>query len=332
VTPTGTPVTELTATPGAGSSGAGRWELLRALGVVMSAVPPSADHLHAALKLPPWSRAEHTQAFTLELPPFASVHLGPEGKLGGEGADRVAGLWRALGLDPPADADHLGNLLSLLAELGEAEARVASDATRRRLAHARATLLWEHLWSWVPGYLTALRRHHPATAPWAELVARAVTREATATEPAAALPLALRAAPPPPSVDGSAGELLDALTVPVRTGFVLTASDVAVAAGATGSGLRRGERCFALRALFEQDPAATLRWLADHAAGWARRHRCQPPVAHDPAPWWAARASHTAGVLAELAGLAEQGPRPEPDRADGGRRPDYPRTARTPDG
>lgn len=303
MTPPGAPVTE-PALRGAGTGGAGRWELLRALGAVVGAVPPSADHLLAALDLPPWSRAEHTQAFTLELPPFASVHLGPEGKLGGEGADRVAGLWRALGLEPPPDADHLGSLLALLAELGEAEELAATDAARRRLGHARATLLWEHLWSWVPGYLTALRRHHPAAAPWAELTGRALAREASATEPATALPLALRTAPPPLSADVPVGELLDALTVPVRTGFVLTASDVAAAAGATGAGLRRGERRFALRALLEQDPAATLGWLADHAASWARRHRCQPPVAHDPAPWWAARASRTAGVLAELGGLA----------------------------
>ena len=293
--------------PGAGTAGAGRWELLRALGAAVGAVPPSADHLLAALELPSWSRAAHTQAFTLELPPFASVHLGPEGKLGGEGADRVAGLWRTLGLEPPPDADHLGSLLGLYAELGEAEELAASDATRRRLAHVRATLLWEHLWCWVPGYLAALRRHHPAVVPWAKLTGRALAREASAAEPPTALPLALRTAPPPLSADTPFGELLDALTVPVRTGFVLTASDVAAAAGATGAGLRRGERRFALRALLEQDAAATLGWLADHAASWARRHRCQPPVAHDPAPWWATRASCTAGVLTELARIAEGG-------------------------
>ncbi len=307
MTPAGQPVAGAVPTD-AVTAGPGHWELLRALGAVVGAVPPTADHVLRALGLPLWSRAEHTQAFTLELPPFAAVHLGHEGKLGGEGADRVAGLWRALGLQPPADADHLGSLLALLAELGEAETGCATDAARRRLGHARATLFWEHLWSWVPGYLTAVRRGRPTAAPWADLTGRALAREVAATTPATALPLALRTAPPPLSVGVPAGELLDALTVPVRTGFVLTASDVAAAAGATGGGLRRGERRFALRALLEQDPAATLRWLADHAAEWARRHRCQPPVACDPAPWWSARASETAGVLAELAVLAQDGP------------------------
>ncbi len=317
--------------PATGPGSAGRWELLRALGAVVGTVPPSSDELLDALGLPRWSRAEHTQVFTLELPPFASVHLGPEGKLGGEGADRVAGLWRALGLEPPPDADHLGTLLALLAELGEAAEASASDVARRRLGHARATLLWEHLWCWVPGYLAAVRRHHPAASPWADLTVRALAREAAATDPATALPLALRSAPAPLSTDVSANELLDALTVPVRTGFVLTASDLAAAAGAVGAGLRRGERRFALGALLEQDPTGTLGWLSDHAAGWARRHRCQPPVAHDPAPWWAARASHTAGVLADVAHLAEPaGGRPAKSGGPFGRKGDSSVSARAP--
>ena len=279
----------------------GRFELLRAVGAVTVALPGDADHLLAALGLPSWSRAEHTEVFTLELPPYASVHLGPEGKLGGEGADRVAGLWRSLGLDPPTDADHLHGLLSLYAQLGEASSSCETEAARRRLDHARTTLLWEHLWPWVPAYLEAVERQYPAAASWAALTGQVLEREAMASPPARALPLALRGAPPPLRAEERRAELLDALVVPVRTGFLLTASDLAVAAAATGCGLRRGERRYSLQAMVDQDAAGTLGWLSEHASTWAERHRRRPAVAFDPARFFAERAANSAEVLGRMA-------------------------------
>src|SRR5581483_7889566 len=78
-----------------------RWELLRALGAVADS-PAAARAVAAALGLDPVSDDEHTEAFVLNCPPYAAVYLGPDGALGGEGADRAAGFWRALGLTPPA--------------------------------------------------------------------------------------------------------------------------------------------------------------------------------------------------------------------------------------
>ena len=287
-------------------AGAGRWELLRALGALSVVAPPVPDGVLGPLGLPGWSRAEHTRLFVLDLPPYASVHLGPEGMLGGEGADRIAGTWRTLGLTPPSDADHLGTLLALYSELGEASGACRTGKARRRLDHARAAVLWEHLWSWVPGYLAAVSCHDRSARPWARLVGAALTREARSSAGAALLPLALRAAPGPIDPDGSLDDVLDALTVPVRTGFILTQSDIAGAAGRLGTGLRRGERRFALAAMLGQDPPGTLTWLAGHAQGWTERHRQSPPVPSDPGPWWADRAQRSAVVLRELAGQAGQ--------------------------
>ena len=152
----------------------------------------------AALGLPAPTAAEHTGVFVLSAPPHAAIHLGGEGKLGGEGLDRVAGFWRVIGLTPPPDADQLGVLLMLYAELTDAEVAARAEGTRERLSHARATLLREHLWSWAPGYLTAVSRvAGPTLAAWAELTLPALHREArsAAASRTAALPAALRAAP-----------------------------------------------------------------------------------------------------------------------------------------
>lgn len=296
----------------------GRWELLRALGALTAIAPPHADAITRALGLPAWSRSDHTGLFVLDLPPYASIHLGAEGKLGGDGADRVAGLWRTLDLVPPNEPDHLAALLALVADLGSAGDRCATDAARRRLAHVRRTVLHEHLWSWLPGYLAAIA-DDPAGAPWAELTLQAVGAEVARSlaiggaiggdtgsdvdadhDTALDLPAALRDAPPPIGTDIAVADLLDALVAPVRVGMVLTWRDLRAAADRCGLGLRRGERRFALRAMLEQDPAATLGWLAEQAQRWARRHATQP----HPGPasrWWQARAETTATTLTVLA-------------------------------
>ena len=75
-------------------------ELWRALGAALVTPPPGNAPLLEALGLPAQTGAEHTGVFVLSAPPRAAIHLGPEGKLGGEGLDRIRGFWRALGLRP----------------------------------------------------------------------------------------------------------------------------------------------------------------------------------------------------------------------------------------
>ena len=284
------------AAPGADS---GRWELIRALGALCSVAPPDGWVISDAIGLRPWSRAEHTAVFVLDLPPHASIHLGPEGKLGGDGADRVAGMWRALGLVPPADADHLAALLALYAELGQAGDACQRSDTRRRLDHARHALLAEHLMSWLPGYLAAAGTQHAASG-WAALTAAAIRREVDRMGLPGELPAALREAPAPLGAGDGLGELLDALPAPVRTGFVLTQADLVGAGRQIGVGVRRGERRFALRAMLEQDPSATLAWLGAHARRWVSLHR-HGTLAGPAQDWWADRAASTSAVLDSLA-------------------------------
>lgn len=297
-----------------------RTELLRALGAVSSTPPPHCGPAAAALGLPAPAAAEHTAVFVLSLPPHAAIHLGEDGKLGGEGLDRVAGFWRALGLTPPGDADHLGALLMLYAELGDAETAAQNESSRAQLRRAREALLWEHLWSWAPGYLTAVQRlGTPTLGTWARLTLDALAREARCCAAPATLPLALRAAPPPlatvlseasaPVGSGPAGSetgdpaghLLDLLLAPVRSGLVLTRENLREAADAAGVGYRVGERRYTLQAMLDQDTAATLGWLSGFARQWASWHIEQQPVTGpDPRRWWADRAAGTALALRNL--------------------------------
>ncbi len=283
----------------------GRWELLRALGAVADS-PAAARCVAPALGLDPVSDAEHTDAFVLNCPPYAAIYLGPQGAIGGEGADRVAGFWRAIGIAPPAEPDHLAALLGLYARLGEAAAGAQRPATAAALAQSRAVLFWEHLWPWLPGYLDAVTDLAvPSLTGWAGLTRRALAAESGDLPPCPRQPLALREAPPatqpaagPAGSDDPAGpsDLVELVTIPVRSGLILTQRRLAEGAGRAGVGFRIGERRFALRAMLDQDPRATVAWLAGEADRWQQRHRDRDP-GDGVTGWWAARAAQTARVL-----------------------------------
>lgn len=269
----------------------GRCEMLRALGAIAYSPPPATDRLTDALGLLRITAADHTEAFILAAPPHAAIHLGSQGKLGGHGLDRIEGFWRAAGVNPPADADHLGVLLMCYAGLQDTGA-----GHDRRIADA---LFFEHIWSWAPGYLCAAADlGSDAITAWADLALAALTEQQPRVRTFRQLPLAIRTAPDPLDADCGFDELLDAVVAPIRCGMVLTHRGLSAGSAAIGVGYRRGERRFALKAMLGQDKRATLRWLSAYTQAWVTRHgeRTDPT-----SQWWTARAGHTAAVLATLA-------------------------------
>lgn len=284
-----------------------RAELLRALARLVDPPDPGLAPAVEALGLPRVpSAAEHGELFTFQLHPYASVHLGPEGQLGGIARDRVAGFLRAVGVDPPTACDHLGVLLAAAAELHDLEAAGAEPARRVRTA-----LLHEHLLPWVPRLL--VRVGELGAEPyrgWAERLSDVLDAELAALGAPAQLAVHLRDAPalPDPRQDEAGAEpFVGALLAPVRSGLILARADLARAAGQLGLGLRVGERAFTLKALLGQDAASTLRWLAEEA-----RHQQavvpQLPVGADgddvTAAFWRARLEDSARLLDALAAEA----------------------------
>lgn len=282
-------------------------ELFRALAVVCEG--PQAGPVAAALGAVP-DPAEHTDLFSFQLPPYASIFLGADGMLGGEPAGRVGGFWRALHLDPPAEPDHLAALLGLYAALTEAEVDETDPARRRLRGEARRALLAEHLAPWVFVYATAATRvAGPGYRPWAEALSAALLTEAAAAELAGSgrdsgsgsPALHLRQAPPPaePGDDGL-DAYLGRLLAPVASGIVVTRRDLVEAARRLGLGLRMGERRFVLSALVNQDPSAVAGWLAEEASAWVEEHDRLVPILGDTARFWRERARSTEAHLRRL--------------------------------
>jgi hypothetical protein len=118
-----------------------------------------------------------------------------------------------------------------------------------------------------------------------------------------ALPLALRSAPPGLAQNPLAEprEMTEALTIPIRTGMIITRHRVALGARQAGVGHRIGERRFTLQAMIEQDPRGTLTWLAAEAFRWQRRHQARGAT-DATAQWWADRARRTRQALDRVVG------------------------------
>ena len=291
-------------------------ELFRALAVL--AEPPERPEVARLARLldlgEPPSASEYTETFVFQLYPYASVYLGPEGMLGGEARDRVAGFLSALGRTPPHEPDHLSTLLATYARLSapsedeDGAVENVEDARRREgLRAARKAFLWEHLLSWLPVYLDRVAEVAPQFyRRWAELLLSALVEEARACGPPERLLLHLREAPPVSDPRAAtADEFLSSLLAPARSGLILTRVDLSRAAHTLGTAARAGERKFVLKSLLGQDAGGVLAWLAEEASRQALKHASRRDVFGEVVGWWAARASATGKLLRELSTDAE---------------------------
>lgn len=278
-------------------------EIFRTLGALIEPPVPEHEDLATLLGLgdpPPGDL--YSDLFLFQLYPYASVYLGPEGMMGGEARDRIAGFWRVLEEEPPPECDHLSIMLALYARLCDFEDGAEKPQRGEFWAHARRAFFWEHLASWIPVFLDALASITDSYyGHWGVLLGEALAEEAAALEPPQALPLHLREADPLGDPRASGGEaFVDGLLVPVRTGVILTRSDLDRAARQLDLGSRAGERKFVLKALLGQDPGATLEWLEGEAERWRGIHARRSEAWNPMSAFWEGRAARTSEMLGEL--------------------------------
>jgi hypothetical protein len=282
-------------------------ELIRALAIFTE--PPAVEHASVARSMGLGEAAdgrEYAQLFSFQLYPYASVYLGPEGMMGGEAADRVAGFWRAVGHEPPSEPDHLSGLLGLYAALLEAEDRL-DGAERSLTGRSRAALLHEHLAPWVFSFLQRVEalagKFHRA---WAGLLADVLSRELKRGPAVAGLPVHLREAPglPDPREAGGAA-FVEGLLAPVRTGMILCRADLGRIGRSLDLGVRVGERRYVLEHLLGQDAVRTLAALGQEARVWRDYHGRQEGRLGETAAFWSGRSAATEGLLVALAEAGE---------------------------
>jgi TorA maturation chaperone TorD len=275
-------------------------EVFRALGVIAEPPVPETERLLRVLEIEGQASAPaYAELFAFQLYPYASVYLGPEGMMRGEARDRIAGFWRAIGETPPAEPDHLAVLLGLYARLAELTHEAEDAKARAAWEQAQRALLWEHLTSWLPVYL--LKVDELASEPyrsWGRALHDCLRAEWDRFPAPAALSLHLRDAPGLAPAAGMEA-LIAALLAPVRSGLIITRTDLARAARDVGLGLRAGERRYVLASFLEQDPHGTVMWLADEAERVGAAYGDRIDLA-EVAGFWVSRVEGTASFLRAL--------------------------------
>ena len=103
--------------------------------------------------------------FGMNVFPYQSVFLDPEGLLGGTETERVRISCRHMGFvvdETSEPADHLAHELDVLAFLCQAEAEAWEDGRGDMVAHAQQLqthFLDEHLLRWLPAFTATVQRH-----------------------------------------------------------------------------------------------------------------------------------------------------------------------------
>jgi len=279
-------------------------ELLRALGTVIEKPDAAVGRLATLLELPACpTTAEYTFLFEAQLPPLASRYLSEDGQVSGAITERMASYWRAIGAVPPCEPDHLGRLLVFYGDLLDMQNQETDEARRHAVGRLRKTVLWEHLLTWLPAYLTKIDLIAPRSyRRWAQLLWRVLAREAWTVGSSAALPPFLaepgEAAPPVPQ---DIPALVTHLAAPGRSGLILAPIDVTRAADALHTLSPHGPLRATLLALIETRPAGMYEWLANEARRWETRHERNRDLLPALSDHWMRRARATRAILQTLA-------------------------------
>ena len=277
-------------------------ELIRALGELAEA--PGAEQVRTArmLDLPGEPlRSEYSDLFVVQLYPYASVYLSPDGQLGGEVQEHIAGFWRVLRQPVPRDPDHIATLFATYAQLAQIPQSAHKPFMNELGAQMRHAFLWEHIMAWLLPFLVRVRElGSPVYRAWAMLAMDAFEAEVARAGVATNLPLQLRNAPPL-SDDTSASGLADAMFAPVCSGCILTRADLARCARDLGMSVRVADRRYTLAALIERDRTRVCAWLSTEAARQAELVRATPHVFSGIAAHWESRALRSAALLARAA-------------------------------
>ncbi len=261
--------------------------------------------------------ASHTTAFGLHVFPYAGVFLDPGGQAGA-GASALFASYRELRFDPAAAGPGVDHLATVFRALGHANARAVSlhrDAEEAPLLRARTrSLLDRHVLSWLPAWVSAVRRLGQSwpTALAVQAIELALLHRQGLGEGGETAPKLA----PLPDLDAKETDLrtiAHALTTPAIAGLFLSRRDVSALARSARAPTGFGPRSLLLEnALQSAARYDTLPAIADHIGAiyreWQREldveyARAIPGLKDATAPW-RQRAAEAAGLLRRIRSAA----------------------------
>ena len=265
--------------------------LVRDLPVLSDELPPEIDLEQAA--------ADHFDLFQMEVPPYASVFLEPEVRLGGEVASTVARMYEVGGFrdEAPDASDHVAAELKHLSNL------CAVDAW-----DSQGRFLLDHATWWLPAFTYSVRR---GWYPFYHTLAD-VTLELVRDHAASFAGESHYGLPEPPEVlertSTSLKTIAEYLTTPVFSGLYLSRSEIAALARRgripRGFGSRSQTLANLLRSASEYDSLPdVLVALNDLVSEWEAFYRDDMTAASRE---WRKRLGRTKEMLKEMDAATHQ--------------------------
>lgn len=241
------------------------------------------------------SRRDFTNLFVIQLFPYASIYLSPDGLAGGAVRDRIGEYWKILGWPAPAEPDHASSLLKSYGTLHPAYRGeyISSDVAQQ----SRPFFFWDAVASWMPMYLLRVQEiGSELYRTWATVTSDVIEAEAAQHGAPEVLPVYLRNAPLPPSIDNPA-EFVDALFAPVMSGVILTRSDLGRCAAANGLTVRMADRRHTLKLLISEKPRGVCPWLRGEIARQTEKIEQMANVLAPVRDHWSERARAFAALM-----------------------------------
>jgi TorA maturation chaperone TorD len=277
-------------------------DLFPSLGELIEAPGPEQARIARMLGLPGEpTRVDFTNLFVVQLFPYASIYLSPDGLAGGQVQDRIADYWKVLRRPAPPEVDHASTLLRAYGTLTRGAQDNGASAMANLTDQMRHAFFWENLASWLPIFLLRTRRHGSRFYnAWSDLTLDALEAEAAAMGSAPMTPLHLRNAPMPPSI-AHAAAFVDGLFVPVVSGLILSRSDLGRCARDNELTIRFADRRYTIKLLLAEKTGPVCKWLQTEAQRQAEDVAQLPDIFTSVRTHWLHRLHGTSAGIREFA-------------------------------
>jgi TorA maturation chaperone TorD len=270
---------------------------------------PGAENMRVArmLGLPgEATRKDFTNLFVIQLFPYASIYVSPNGLAGGAIRDEIAQYHALLDAPIPDEPDHVASLLKWY---GVLQSRLNGYMKEDNVRQVRQAFFWNCIASWLPIYLIRSRElGSQLYRAWSEVTLDVLEAEAVQVGMPTTVPAALLTAPPLPSVRDPAA-FVESLFVPITSGLLLCRSDLGRCAAENRLVVRVADRRTNIKAFLTENTAGVCSWLYSEALRQADNIRMLPPAFGPMREFWIRRVEASANALIEFRSVYATGKR-----------------------
>jgi hypothetical protein len=273
--------------------------LFTSLGEVVEAPGTEQARLARMLGLPgDPNRQEFTNLFVVQLFPYASIYLSPNGLAGGAVRKRAAEYWTITGRIAPHEPDHITALLKLY---GAIQPSLHGDNASANVSlENRRAVFWEAIASWLPMYLLRMREIGTALyKAWSDVASDVVEAEAAQLGMPAVMSSFLAAAPATPPVTEPAA-FIDSLFAPAASGVIISRADLGRCADTNRLTVRMADRRHTLKLMVTENITGVCGWLHHEISRQADNLRRLPDSLAPVRDHWVQRADASARGVAQL--------------------------------